>query len=286
MAVTIKEFFHPPTFTYSYIVADNQSKQAAIIDPVLDFCAASGTTGTDSADQLISYIKAENLELQWIMETHAHADHLSGAKAIQQQIGGQIAIGARISEVQSVFKSVFNLEDEFVADGRQFDRLLEDGATLPLGDSTFTVIATPGHTPACVSYLIDDALFCGDTLFMPDYGSARCDFPGGDAATLYDSVQRLLKLPANTRMFMCHDYAPGGRDYEFLTSIGEQLEKNIHVGGGSSKEEFIAMRTERDENLKMPALILPSLQVNIRAGDFPPAEDNGTAYLKLPVNLL
>jgi len=286
MAITVKEFFHEPTFTYSYVIADNQSRKAAIIDPVLDFDSASGTTGSHSAAQIIRYIQAENLDLKWIMETHAHADHLSGAKAIQQQIGGRIIIGAKISGVQSVFKSIFNLGEEFIADGSQFDRLVAEGETIQLGDSIFTALATPGHTPACISYLIDDALFCGDTLFMPDYGTARCDFPGGDAATLYDSIEQLLKLPATTRIFMCHDYAPGGRDYQFLTSVAEQQEKNIHVGGDISREEFIAMRTRRDAGLNMPALILPALQINIRAGDLPPVEDNGTAYLKLPINLL
>ena len=286
MAITIKHFFHQQSCTYSYVVTDQQSKQAAIIDPVLDFSPASGKTGSDSADQLIDYIQNHNLDLKWILETHAHADHLTGARAIQAKIGGQIAISAIVTAVQAVFKSVFNLGEEFVADGNHFDHLLEDGEVLPLGESAFTVLATPGRTPACMSYLINDALFCGDTLFMPDFGTARCDFPGGDAATLYDSIQRLLALPDQTRMFMCHDYAPNGRDYQYLTSVGEQAKQNIHIGGGTSRESYIALRSERDATLTMPALILSALQVNIRAGDFPPVEDNGTAYLKLPLNAL
>lgn len=286
MAITIEHFFHQQSCTYSYIVTDQQSKQAAIIDPVLDFSPASGKTGSDSADQLIDYIQNHNLDLKWILETHAHADHLTGARAIQAKIGGQIAISAIVTVVQAVFKSVFNLGEEFVADGSHFDHLLENGEVLPLGESAFTVLATPGHTPACMSYLINDALFCGDTLFMPDFGTARCDFPGGDAATLYDSIQRLLALPDQTRMFMCHDYAPNGRNYQYLTSVGEQAKQNIHIGGGTSRESFIALRSERDATLTMPALILSALQVNIRAGDFPPVEDNGTAYLKLPLNAL
>ena len=284
MAITINHFFHQQSCTYSYVVADESSKEAAIIDPVLDFDPASGATSSDSADQLIDHIQARNLNLKWILETHAHADHLTGARAIQEKLGGQIAISAEVTAVQAVFKSVYNLGEEFVADGKHFDHLVQDEEVLPLGESAFTVIASPGHTPACVTYLIDDALFCGDTLFMPDFGTARCDFPGGDAATLYDSIQRLLALPGKTRMFMCHDYAPNGRDYQHLTSVEQQLKENIHIGNGVSRESFVAMRTERDATLNMPALILPSLQVNIRAGDFPPAEANGTAYLKLPLN--
>ncbi|MDF1818139.1 MAG: MBL fold metallo-hydrolase [Immundisolibacteraceae bacterium] len=284
MAITIKHFFHQQSCTYSYVVTDEQSRQTAIIDPVLDFQPASGRTDTESAQQVIDHIRNEGLDLKWILETHAHADHLTGARAIQAAIGGQLAIGENITQVQTEFGSVFNLAEEFMADARQFDHLLKDGEELPLGESSIRVLATPGHTPSCVSYLIDDALFCGDTLFMPDFGTARCDFPGGDAATLYDSIQRLLALPGQTRMFMCHDYAPNGRDYQCLTSVEQQLNENIHIGNGVTRESFVAMRSERDATLSMPALILPSLQVNIRAGDFPPVEGNGVAYLKIPLN--
>jgi glyoxylase-like metal-dependent hydrolase (beta-lactamase superfamily II) len=286
MAIVIQHFFHQPSFTYSYVIADNQSKQAAVIDPVLDFDLASGTTDSHSVDQIIGHLRSAGLELRWILETHAHADHLSGAKVIQDALGGKIAIGANIPEVQGVFKSIFNLDKEFVADGSQFDQLFSEGEQIPLGESAFTVLATPGHTPACVSYLIDDALFCGDTLFMPDYGTARCDFPGGDAGVLYDSIQQIFSLPTATRIFMCHDYGPNGRDYQFQTSVAEQRDQNIHVGGGKSRDEFVARRSERDATLGMPALMLPAVQINIRAGGMPPPEENGTAYLKLPLNLL
>lgn len=284
MGINICHFFHPATYTYSYVVVDQATNQAAVIDPVLDFTPASGATATTSAEELMAYIQSQGLELKWILETHVHADHLTAAKTIKETVGGQTGIGARVTDVQGVFKSVFNLGDEFIPDGSQFDRLLADGDTLPLGESRIAVLSTPGHTPACVSYLIDDALFVGDTLFMPDYGTARCDFPGGDAATLFDSIDRLLALPAATRMFMCHDYGPTGREYQYMSTVGEQLENNIHVGGGVSKEEYVATRSARDAELSMPALILPSLQINIRAGDLPPAEDNGTSYLKLPLN--
>lgn len=285
MAISIQHFFHEPSYTYSYVVSDRESGHCAVIDPVLDFDAASGATGTEAFTEIISYIRTNRLDLRWILETHAHADHLSSAKAIQNQIGGKVAIGEKVGEVQTAFKKIFNLGDEFVADGRQFDRLIADGETVALGASRIMALATPGHTPACLSYLIEDALFCGDTLFMPDYGTARCDFPGGDAGTLYDSIQTLLKQPPETRIFLCHDYAPNGRDYQFLTTVADQRENNIHIGGGISKEAFVAMRTQRDAGLNMPALILPSLQINIRAGALPPVEDNGTAYLKLPLNL-
>jgi glyoxylase-like metal-dependent hydrolase (beta-lactamase superfamily II) len=256
-----------------------------VIDPVLDFDAASGSTSTSSAEQIMAKVKEHNLTVQWLLETHVHADHLSAAPFLKRQLGGRIAIGSGITEVQKLFGQVFNLKD-LKTDGSAFDKLFADGENFMLGTIRCSVLHTPGHTPACVSYCIGNAVFVGDTLFMPDYGSARCDFPGGDAATLYSSVQKLYQLPEQTRMFLCHDYKAPGRD-EFVceTTIAAQKQQNIHLKQGISQQDFVAMRTARDKTLSMPKLILPSVQVNVRAGQFPAAEDNGTVYLKLPVNL-
>jgi glyoxylase-like metal-dependent hydrolase (beta-lactamase superfamily II) len=278
-------FFEPASFTYSYLVWDPQTKEAAIIDPVLDFDTASGTSSTGSAEQIVAMVKQHQLKVQWLLETHVHADHLSAAPFLQQQLGGRIAIGARITEVQQLFSQVFNLKD-LVADGSAFDQLFNDGEPFMLGSIACSVLHTPGHTPACVSYCIGDCVFVGDTLFMPDYGSARCDFPGGDAATLYNSVQKLYQLPDQTRMFLCHDYKAEGReDFVCETTVGVQKQQNIHLKRGITEQEFVRMRTSRDKTLSMPKLMLPSVQVNVRAGKFPVAEDNGTVYLKLPVDL-
>lgn len=281
----VEAFFDPDTFTYSYLVSDPFSRSCAIIDSVLDFDPASGNTSTASADILIAAIKRQQLKVEWILETHLHADHLSAAPYLQSKLGGKTAVGAHITEVQQVFGKVFNAGTEFAKDGSQFDQLFKDGDTFKLGQQTIQVIHTPGHTPACITYLIGDAAFVGDTLFMPDFGTARCDFPGGDAATLFQSIQKIFALPSATRLFMCHDYlAPGRDEYLFETSVAEQQQKNIHVGIGKSEAEFIKLRTDRDATLAMPRLILPSVQVNMRAGQFPPPEDNGVSYLKLPLN--
>lgn len=287
----IQHFYDEDTSTLSYVVTDAVSRQAAIIDSVLDYDAASGTTATDSADALIAYVRENGCQVQWILETHAHADHLSAAPYIQQQLGGTVAIGKHIDQVQSAFQKLFNLEPAFQPDGSQFGRLLDDGCRLPLGELFFDVLHTPGHTPACVSYVIADAqgkkhAFIGDTLFMPDFGSARCDFPGGDAAQLYSSIQRLYALPDDTLLYMCHDYQPDGRPMQFLSSVAEQKKHNIHLRAETTEAEFVALRTGRDAGLKAPRLLLPSVQVNIRAGYLPPAEDNGVRYLKIPLNAL
>lgn len=281
----VHAFFESQSFTYSYLVWDPLSKEAAVIDPVLDFDSASGSTYTSSAERIVAKVKEQNLTVQWLLETHVHADHLSAAPFLKLQLGGQIAIGSRITEVQQLFGQVFNLKD-LKTDGSAFDKLFADGEDFMLGTIRCSVLHTPGHTPACVSYCIGDAVFVGDTLFMPDYGSARCDFPGGDAATLYSSVQKLYQLPDQNRMFLCHDYKAPGRD-EFVceTTIAAQKKHNIHLKQGTSEQDFVAMRTTRDKTLSMPKLILPSVQVNVRAGQFPTAEDNGTVYLKLPLNL-
>ena len=282
----IQAFFEVETFTYSYLVSDPQNKSCAIIDSVLDFDPASGNTSTKSADLMIAAIKEQNLQLEWILETHVHADHLSAAPYLKAQVGGKIGIGAKITQVQEVFAEVFNTGSSFAKDGSQFDQLFNDGDKFQLGQFQIQVMHTPGHTPACITYLIADAAFVGDTLFMPDYGTARCDFPGGDAATLYQSIQKIFSLPAETRLFMCHDYlAPGRDNYLNETTVAEQQQENVHVGAGRSEVDFVALRTKRDASLEMPRLILPSVQVNMRAGQFPPADDNGVSYLKLPLNL-
>ena len=282
----VKTFFDEATFTASHLVWDPDSKTAAIIDSVKDYDPKSGRTATDSADEIIAFVKAEGLSVAWILETHVHADHLTAAPYLKEKLGGRTAIGARIAEVQEVFKKVFNVERDFATDGRQFDQLLDDGETFAIGGLEARVIHTPGHTPACSTYVIGDAAFVGDTLFMPDFGTARCDFPGGDARALYRSIKKILALPPETRLFMCHDYAPGGREYRWETSVAEERAENIHVHDGVSEEDFVKMRSERDAQLSMPALILPSVQVNMRAGDLPPPEDNGTRYLKIPLDAL
>lgn len=281
----IKSFFDPDTFTVTYVVSDPGTGKAAIIDSVLDYAANSGRTSTKSADEVIAFVNEQRLEVEWIMETHAHADHLSAAPYLRQKLGGKIAIGAHIPDVQNVFAKVFNAEPSFRRDGSQFDHLFKDGEHFSIGNLTGTVIYTPGHTPACISYHIGDAVFVGDTLFMPDYGTARCDFPGGNAATLYQSIQKLFELPDATRVFLCHDYkAPGRDDYAWETTIGQQKRHNIHIQDGISEAEFVEMRNARDATLSMPQLILPSIQVNMRAGDMPPPEDDGVSYLKIPLN--
>lgn len=283
----VRSFFDPATFTISHVVRDPGSSTCAIIDSVLDYDAASGRTMNVSAQALINYIKSESLEVQWLLETHAHADHLSAAPFLQKEIGGQLAIGREIIRVQEVFGKIFNAGTEFQRDGSQFDQLFQDGDRFKIGDLDATVLHVPGHTPACLAYVVGDAVFPGDTMFMPDYGTARCDFPGGDARTLYRSIKRLTRLPDDARMFMCHDYkAPGRDDYAWETTVGAERAGNIHVHDGVSKDEFVAMRNARDATLSMPKLILPSVQVNMRGGQMPPAEDNGVHYLKIPVNTL
>lgn len=282
----IAAFFHQPTYSLTYLVWDPATRQAAVIDPVLDFDNKSGRTATTFIDGVLARIAAEKLTVAWILETHAHADHLSAAPVVKVATGAQVVIGAGITKVQGVFREVFDAID-VTPDGSAFDRLVKDGDRLPLGELAVEVMATPGHTPACVSYRIGDAVFIGDTMFMPDYGTARCDFPGGDAATLYRSIHRILGLPAETRLFMCHDYkAPGREEYAWETTVAAQRAKNVHIHEGISEAAFVAMRQARDKTLDMPVLILPSIQVNIRAGHLPPAAPNGTSYLKLPVNRL
>ena len=283
----IKAFFDEQTFTATYVVHDPATKSAAIIDSVLNFNQASGRTSFESADQLIAYVRAENLTVEWLLETHAHADHLSAAPYLQKHLGGKLAIGADILTVQKVFGGIFNEGTQFARDGSQFDRLLNDGETLMIGEIPLIALHVPGHTPADMAYVIGNALFSGDTMFMPDYGSARCDFPGGDAHNLYRSVRRLMELPDATRVLLCHDYkAPGRDDYAWETTILAERTANVHMHEGVSEDQFVAMRTERDATLSMPKLILPALQVNMRAGHLPPAEDNGVRYLKLPLDLL
>ncbi len=286
MNPTVKAFFHEPTYTVSYVVSDPETGRAVIIDSVLDFDVKSGRTSTTAADEVIAYIKSENLEIDWILETHVHADHLTAAPYLHEKLGGTIGIGGCVDKVQSTFKTVFNFGDEMRTDGSQFQHLFEDGEKCQVGNLTLEVMFTPGHTPACVTYKIGDAVFVGDTLFMPDYGSARCDFPGGDARVLYKSIRKILSFPPETRLFMCHDYGPNGRDYAWETSVAEQLADNIHIHEGVTEDEFVAMREGRDADLSMPVLIIPSVQVNMCGGQFPPAEENGVSYLKTPVDLL
>ena len=287
MKPDVKAFFDEATYTVSYVVKDPASSHAVIIDSVLDFDPKAGRTKTTSADQMIKHVRGNNLQINWILETYAHADHLTAAPYLKEKLGASIGIGENITDVQKVFKKVFNAGDDFVTDGSQFDHLFKDGEEFNIGGLTARVMHTPGHTPACMTYVIGDAAFVGDTLFMPDYGTARADFPGGDAATLYRSIHKILALAPETRLFMCHDYkAPGREEYAWETSVAEELEKNIHVHDGVSESEFVAMRNARDETLAMPVLILPSIQVNMRAGHFPPPEENGVSYLKLPLNAL
>lgn len=287
MKPLVHAFFDEPTFTVSYVVEDPATKIAAIVDSVLDYDPASGRTSHDSADKIIAFVKARGLTVEWLLETHVHADHLSAAPYLKAALGGKIAIGANIKTVQGIFSKVFNAEPGFATDGRQFDHLFSDGDIFAVGTIEGRVMHTPGHTPACLTYLIGDAGFVGDTLFMPDYGTARCDFPGGDAATLFRSIRKIFALPPETRLFMCHDYKAPGRDsYAWETTVGEEKAKNIHVHDGIAEADFVAMREKRDATLSMPRLILPSVQVNMRGGELPPPEDNGTRYLKIPLNAL
>jgi glyoxylase-like metal-dependent hydrolase (beta-lactamase superfamily II) len=281
----IAGFFDPDTFTVSYVVHDPATREAAIVDSVLDFNPNSGRTATTSADRLIDYVSSHNLKVTWLLETHAHADHFSAAPYLQEKLGGKIAIGEHIVTVQQVFGKLFNAGTEFARDGSQFDHLFKDGDTFAIGTLPVTVMHVPGHTPACIAYVVGDAVFVGDTMFMPDYGTARADFPGGDARTLFRSLRRILALPGETRLFMCHDYLPAGRsEYVWETTVAAERAGNIHAHDGISEDEFVAMRESRDATLDMPRLILPAVQVNMRAGHLPPPEDNGISYLKIPVN--
>lgn len=291
----IEAYFDPATWTISYLVIDTASQSCAVIDSVLDYDSKSGRTTTTSADKLITRIQMLGLTLDWILETHVHADHLSAAPYLKKILGGQIAIGAHITQVQAVFGELFNADDQFSRDGTQFDVLLQDNATFQIGGLRATAWHTPGHTPACMTFIVEDgsashgtprAAFVGDTLFMPDYGTARCDFPGGNARTLYRSIHRVLSLPPDTPLYMCHDYQPGGRDLQYCTTVADERTNNIHVRTGVSEDAFVAMRLQRDATLAMPMLLLPSVQINMRAGHFPPAEANGRSYIKIPLNAL
>jgi glyoxylase-like metal-dependent hydrolase (beta-lactamase superfamily II) len=282
----VKAFFDEATNTVTYVVADPETAQCIVIDPVLDYDAAAGRTSTTSIDEVIQFIRDKQLHLGLVLETHVHADHLTAAPVLKKELQSRTAIGADITKVQEVFSGVFNLSD-IATDGSQFDVLLSDGDDIPVGNITGKVMHTPGHTPACNTFVIGDAAFVGDTLFMPDFGTARCDFPGGDAEALYDSIQRILDLPSDTRLFMCHDYKGPDRDeYAWETTIAEQRQNNVHIHDGTSKEAFIAFRKKRDAQLGVPRLILPSIQVNIRSGDMPAAESNGVSYMKIPVNAI
>ena len=288
MNAHVEAFFDPVTFTYSYVVSDPDSRQCALIDPVLDYDPAAGRTSHQNADRLIAYVREHGLTVQWILETHVHADHLSAGHYLQEQLGGQLGIGDQITVIQQTFGKLFNVEPGFATDDRQFDHQFRDGEEFRVGKVAAFALHTPGHTPACMTYVIGDAAFVGDTLFMPDYGTARCDFPGGDARTLYRSIHaKLFQLPDATRVFMCHDYkAPGREEYQYETTIGAEREHNVHIHQGIDEEAFVAMRTARDATLGMPALILPSVQINMRAGELPPAEANGSRYLKIPLDVL
>jgi glyoxylase-like metal-dependent hydrolase (beta-lactamase superfamily II) len=290
----IESFFDPATFTFSHIVWDSETHQCALIDSVLDYDPKSGRTQTTSADTLIARVREQGLTVQWLLETHVHADHLSAAPYLQKQLGGQLAIGSQITTVQNVFGKFFSAGSEFARDGSQFDRLLNDGDSLHVGHLHLQAMHTPGHTPACMTYVVRDTrvqparqvAFVGDTLFMPDYGTARCDFPGGSAPILFESIAKVLSLSDDTVLYMCHDYPPEGREPTCVTTVAEQKRANIHVHAGVTQDDFVAMREKRDATLSMPVLILPSVQVNMRAGQMPPAEDNGMTYLKIPVNAL
>jgi len=282
----IQHFYDEQTGSLSYVVSDPDTKSAAVIDPVLGYFAESGRTDKSGAREIIEYLQSEGLSLEWILETHAHADHLTAAQFLKSEVGGQIGIGRGICEVQAHFAKVFNLQASFSADGRQFDRLLSDGDSIPIGNLKVTVLDTPGHTNDSVTYIVGDAAFVGDSLFMYDYGTARCDFPGGDAGLLYESIQKLFSLPDETRLFMCHDYPPEGRDLCFECTVAEQKQENVHMSDGTSKSEFIDMREKRDATLGLPKLILPSVQVNIRAGHLPDSEDNQVSYLKIPLDTI
>jgi glyoxylase-like metal-dependent hydrolase (beta-lactamase superfamily II) len=286
-APIVTAFFHEPTFTASYVVADPRTKAAAIVDSVLDFDQPSGRTSTESADRIIDHVRSQGLTTAWVLETHAHADHLSAAPYLQEMLGGKIAIGREILTVQKVFGQIFNEGPEFARDGSQFDHLFDDGETFNIGGVEAIAMHVPGHTPADLAYVIGDAVFVGDTMFMPDYGTARADFPGGDAHMLFHSIRRLMALPDATRVFLCHDYKAPGRDrFLWETSIGAERRDNVHIHAGVTEDAFVALRTARDATLDMPRLILPSVQINMRGGHLPPPEANGTRYLKLPLNLL
>lgn len=282
----VKGFFDPATNTISHVVQDPASNACAIIDPVMDIDYAAGRITHDHADGIIAWVRAHGLQVEWLIETHVHADHLSAAPYIQRHLGGRIGIGRNITVVQDTFGKLFNEGTGFQRDGSQFDRLFDDGDTYTVGQMECTAIHTPGHTPACMTHVMGDAAFVGDTLFMPDGGSARADFPGGDAGVLYDSIQKVLALPDETRLFMCHDYGPNGRDIAWETTVGDERAHNIHVGRGTTRDAFIKFRTERDATLAMPRLIIPSLQVNMRAGALPPPDETGRRFLKVPVNAL
>lgn len=283
----VEAFFDPATYTYSYVVSDPQTRKCAIIDSVMDYDPASGRTSYASADRIVDYVREQGLTVEWLLETHVHADHLSAAPYLREKLGGRLGIGEKVTVVQETFGKLFNAGPDFARDGSQFDHLFRDGEAFQVGSIAARVIHTPGHTPACVTYVIGDAAFIGDTLFMPDYGTARCDFPGGDARTLYRSIRKLFELPDETRMFMCHDYkAPGRDEFRYETTVGEQRRHNVHVHEGVSEDEFVTMRTACDATLDMPTLILPSVQVNMRGGQLPPPEDNGVRYLKIPLNAL
>lgn len=286
MNPVIEAFFDSGTSTISYVVYDQPGGRAAIIDPVLDYDPKAGRASSVSADRLIHFVRSQGLSVDWILETHAHADHLSAAHFLKQELGGRAAIGDRIRQVQGVFKKLFNLEREFAQDGSQFDHLFADGEIFRIGALTVEALFVPGHTPADMAYRIGDAVFVGDTMFMPDVGTARCDFPGGDAHILYASIRKLLSLPPQTRLFMCHDYPPAGREPAWETTVADQRSRNIHVRDAVGEAEFVAMRTARDAGLELPVLILPSVQVNIRAGVFPAPEQNGVSYLKIPLNAI
>ncbi|MEY3352298.1 MAG: hypothetical protein RL533_607 [Pseudomonadota bacterium] len=282
----VKAFFDQGTWTFTYVVYEKPNTPCVVIDSVLNYDPKSGRTKTKSADEVIAFVKEQGLTVDWILETHAHVDHLSAAPYLQKHLGGKIAIGSHIQDVQKVFKGIFNLESEFPTNGSQFDYLIEEGQDIYAGNLTIHPLFVPGHTPACMAYAIGDAIFVGDTIFMPDVGTARCDFPGGNAKTLYQSVQKILSYPDDTRLFMCHDYPPTDRPIAYETTVGEEKLKNIHVHQGVTEAQFVEMRNQRDQTLEMPVLILPSIQVNIRAGHPPPAEANGKTYLKIPFNVL
>lgn len=280
----VQSFYDPATFTFSYIAYDRDGGHAVIIDPVLDFDAASARTSTVSADRLLAFVREHALTVDWILETHAHADHLTAAAHLKRETGARVAIGQGITQVQERFKTLFGLEPEFPTDGRQFDRLFTDGDTFSIGELRARVVATPGHTDDSLTYVIGDAAFVGDTVFAPETGTARVDFPGGDARKLYQSIRRLFDLPADTRLFLCHDYPPAERQARGQSSLDDQQQRNVHVGGHADEETFVKMRTERDASLAAPKLILPALQINIRAGEFPPPDANGIRYLRMPLN--
>ena len=282
---SIQSFFDPDTFTVTHVVSDSITRRAAIIDSVLDFDPKSGRTSHLSADRVVDYVRQSGLTVEWLLETHAHADHFSAAPYLKERLGGETGIGLHIRDVQKAFKKIFNAAD-MNTDGADFNRLFDDGDHFNIGELDVRVVHTPGHTPACLTYLIGQDAFVGDTLFMPDYGTARCDFPGGDAATLYRSIRKVLSLPPDTRLHLCHDYPPAHRSPVWISTVAEQREQNIHVHDGISEAEFVSMRTARDKTLAMPTLILPAIQVNVRAGQLPPAEDNGVSYLKIPLNQL